>query len=230
MLVRLSALLLWLALGLSGAVFSFSSDFEGGSTEGWSIFTPIQNYVGGTGPVALLTGGVGNSGYLQAEDTANGFLYFIAPSDWSGDLWGGQFSFYLRNQNPNVLANAAGQPAVRIVSSNGTALYYLNLPGATNDWTLNQLTLTQSPNWRLGTGLGSAVPDPSLVSQVLTNVVEIGILADWVSRYEGHPLGGFGPDITGLDRVSLTSSIPEPATALTLLGGLAALVLYRRRR
>lgn len=231
MLLRFAIPILSLVFTASawGGVFSFSSNFEGGNTEGWTIYTPIQNYVGGSGPVAQLVGGVGNSGYIHAEDTANGFLYFIAPASWSGNLEGGLFSFYLRNQSPNLFTDQGSQPTVRILGANGTALYYLNLPGAGGDWTLNQLTLGQSPNWRVGPGLANAVPDNLLLSQVLGDVVQIGILADWVSRYAGHPLGDFGPDITGLDNVSLTSAIPEPGTALLLFGGLAALYFIRRR-
>lgn len=112
--------------------------------------------------------------------------------------------------------------------ANSTSLFYLNLPGAGGDWTFNQLTLTQSPNWRLDGFLSAPAPTTQQVALTLSNVTSIGILADWVSRFAGHPLGDFGPDITGLDAVRLY--IPEPSTALLLLAGFGAFALIRRRR
>jgi hypothetical protein len=73
-----------------------------------------------------------------------------------------------------------------------------------------------------------------VVSTVLSNVTQVAILGDWVSRYYGHPLGCNIPDndcrdITGLDEVRLYSSeIPEPGTAGLLLLGLAAAAGWRR--
>lgn len=229
MWVRLLSAFLVLTATAWGGVFYFASDFENGNTEGWTIYTPAQNIVGGTGPAALLSGGVGTSGYLEAEDAANGFLYFIAPPAWAGDLYGGTLSFYLRSLNENRFTNPEAQPAIRIQGANNTVLYYLNLPGAGGDWTFNQLSLTPGANWRLGTSLASSSPTPQLVAQTLINVTSLGILADWVGRYAGHPLGDFGPDITGLDVVRLSSEIPEPSTALLALAGLGALTLIRRR-
>lgn len=210
------------------APFSFSSSFEGGNTEGWTIFTP-PSAVGGVGPTAPLTGGFSGSGYLEAEDAANGFLYFIAPGSWSGNLYGGTLSFYLRNLNPNVYQLTGTEPTVRIEGANSTVLYYFNLPGAANDWTYNQLVLGNSPNWRLGSYIGSPVPTSLDIAQTLSNVASIGILADWVSRYAGHPQGDFGPDITGLDEVRLDSVIPEPGAWLLTGAGCALLFFLRKR-
>lgn len=211
-----------------GGIFSFSSSFEGGNTEGWTIFTPVPGIVGGLGPTAPLSGGLANSGFLEAEDAANGYLYFIAPASWVGDLYGGTLSFYLRNLSPNLYTNTAKEPTVRVEGGNGTVLYYVNLPGAGNDWMFNQVILLPSANWRLGTALTDPVPTPAEVADTFANVVSVGILADWVSRYAGHPLGDSGPDITGLDEVTLIS-IPEPGSALLVLGGLGSLIWLRRR-
>jgi hypothetical protein len=228
MLVRLLLVLFTLSATMWGGVFYFASDFENGNNEGWTIYTPVQNVVGGTGPTVPLSGGVGNSGYLEAEDAANGFLYFIAPPAWAGDLYGGSLSFYLQNLNENRFTSPGTQPAVRIEGANNTVLYYFNLPGAGGGWTFNQVSLTPGANWRLGTGLGSDAPAAQLVADTLINVTSIGILADWVGRYAGHPLGDFGPDITGLDEVRLVG-IPEPSTALLLLAGFGAFAVIRRR-
>lgn len=228
MLARLALAFCVLSSTAWGGVFYFASDFENGNTEGWTIYTPVQNVVGGVGFTAPLTGGVGNSGFLQAEDAANGFLYFIAPPAWAGDLYGGTLAFYLQNLNENRFTNVGAQPAVRIEGANNAVLYYFNLPGAGGNWTYNQVSLLPGVNWRLGTGLNSAVPADQLVADTLINVTSIGILADWVGRYAGHPLGDFGADITGLDEVRLVG-IPEPSTVLLLLGGFGAFALIRRR-
>jgi hypothetical protein len=228
MIARLAFLALVLTTSVWAGVFSFSSNFDGGSTEGWTIFSVGAIQPGGTGLTTVPTGGIGNSGFLQVEDSANGFLYFAAPSSWSGDLRNGTFSFYLRNENPEVYQNPDRQPTVRIGGGDGTVLYYFNLPGAGLDWTLNELLLADSPNWRLGTSLNTGIPTTSQIANVLSDVTSIGILADWVSRYAGHPLGDFGPDITGLDNVLLVG-VPEPGTALLLLAGLGSILLLRRR-
>lgn len=137
MFARLALALFILSATAWGAVFSYASDFENGNTEGWTIYTPVQNVVGGVGFTAPLTGGVGNSGFLQAEDAANGFLYFIAPPAWAGDLYGGTLAFYLQNLNENRFTNVGAQPAVRIEGANNAVLYYFNLPGAGGNWTYN---------------------------------------------------------------------------------------------
>lgn len=213
-----------------GASFSFSSNFEGGNTEGWTIYTTLGNFVGGTGPTAPTTGGVGNSGFLQAEDTANGYLFFIAPALWSGDLYGGTLSFSLRNQNPNTYRNIGylGDPVVMVTGSGGPNLYALGLPGANLNWTYNQIQFAEGPNWSTSP-YSMVAPTPAQVAATLTSVTSIGILADWVSGYYGKPGIDYGHDITGLDAVALTSSVPEPGTVALLAGGLAVVLALRRR-
>lgn len=220
----------------SAAVFSFYSNFNTG-TEGWTIATFGYSYIGGVGPVQIASGGIGNSGYLQAEDAGNGYLFFVAPSSWSGNLWGGSLSFFLKSFNPDNYS-LGSQPEPLVWINNGTnhlfALRGGSAPGISGtNWTFNTLTLDASfPRW--STNPGSLVPpSPALLSAVLSNVTQIGILADWVTRYAGHPLGcnntsGNCTDITGLDEVRLV--IPEPGTAGLIGLGLAACLLALRRR
>lgn len=227
------------AASLPAAVFSFSSSFESG-TEGWTVATYGFSYTGGTGPVQVSTGGF-SGGYLETEDTANGFLFFLAPSSWNGDLTGGTLSFYLRNQNPaNYGSGSSAQPLIW-VTDGSTNLFILrggSAPGVVGtDWTFNTLVL-DSTNAFWSTNPSSLVtPGAGVVNSVLANVTQIGILGDWVSRFYGHPLGCNIPgndcrDITGLDEVRLYSSevvIPEPGTA-ALMGLGLALAAGRLRR
>jgi hypothetical protein len=231
---RLLMMLLLAAASLPGAVFNFSSSFETG-TEGWTIKTYGFASPGGTGPVQVASGGA-SGGYLETEDTMNGFLFFIAPPTWTGDFTGGTLSFYLRNQNPGNYGGSV-QPLVWLTDGT-TDLFALSgptMPGVSGvDWTFSSIPLSLSfPSW--STNPSSLVaPTPAVVSTVLSNVTQVAILGDWVSRYYGHPLGCNIPDndcrdITGLDEVRLYSSeIPEPGTAGLLLLGLAAAAGWRR--
>lgn len=226
-------LLVFTASWTPAAVFSFYSSFNTG-TEGWTISG------GGTGPVHVPAGGVGNTGYIEVTDTANGFLYYLAPASWSGNLYGGTLSFYLRNANPENYGSGP-QPIV-MVQSGSTTLYALSgygLPGLSGTgWTLNSFVLDSTYGGWSTTELSLTPPSPVLLMTVLSNVSQIGILGDWVFRFGTHPLGcplpgGDCTDITGLDEVRLYSSevvIPEPGS-FTLLGlGLGAGLLFVRRR
>jgi len=228
---RLLMMLLLAAASLPGAVFNFSSSFETG-TEGWTIKTYGFALPGGTGPVQVASGGA-SGGYLETEDTMDGFLFFIAPGTWGGDLYGGTLSFWLRNQNPNNYRDNGylGDPVVWIKGSSGPDLFAVGLPGARAQWTFNSVALDTSFPWALNTG-GTNPATPSQIQQTLGSVTQIGILADWVSGFYGKqpPQYDFGHDITGLDEVRLYSSeIPEPGTAALMLLGLAAAAGWRRR-
>jgi hypothetical protein len=225
---------------MSGAVFSFYSSFNSG-IEGWTIATFGYPYIGGTGPVQIVSGGVGNTGYLQTEDAGNGYLFFIAPPSWSGDLTGATMSFFLKSFNPdNYSLGTQPQPVLWITDGthNLFALRSGTLPGISGTgWTPNQIVLDPSlPLWSLNPS-SPVSPSPALVSSVLSNVTQIGILADWVVRFAGHPLGCTNPsgnctDITGLDEVRLYSAsvvIPEPGTAMMLVAGFAGILLLATR-
>jgi len=206
------------------------TNFDDGTNQGWTVYTPQIPTVGGTGPINMPSGGVGNSPYLETEDTANGRLFFVAPASWSGSFLGGYIQFYLRNQNPNTYVNVGyfGEP-VLLITGGGPDLYYYNAPGANLDWTFNYIALRPGPNWSLDPWEWGTPPTDAQVIATLSTISGIDITADWVSRYAGHPLGDYGPDITGLDSVVL-SDIPEPATTLLFGLGLAALVLLRSRK
>lgn len=242
MSMRLLALLVMLGAAAPAAVFNFYSGFNTpGNTEGWTIRTygvalPV---LGGTGPVQVASGGF-SGGYLETEDKRDGFLFFIAPSSWSGDLYGGALSFYLRNQNPeNFYVSTVNPQPVLWITDGTTNLFVLRggtMPGVVGTgWTANSMVLDGAfPTW--STNPSSLVaPAPGLVTAVLSNVTQIGILGDWVSRWGGHPAGcnlpgGNCTDITGLDEVRLFSGeIPEPGTVGLLAAGLAALAVWRRR-
>lgn len=237
MLLRVLAVMMVLGVtAASGAVFSFYSGFNSG-TEGWTVKTYGYAPPGGTGPVQVAAGGY-SGGYLETEDTMDGFLFFIAPGSWSGDLYGGTLSFYLRNENPGNYGIGVSPQPLLWVTDGSTNLFVLRggtMPGVVGTgWTGNSMVLDSAfSNW--STNPSSLVaPAPGVVNTVLSNVTQIGILADWVTRYDGHPAGCNSPsgscvDITGLDEVRLLSEIPEPGTMGLLMAGLAAMAVWRRR-
>jgi hypothetical protein len=231
MLRRVLALMMVVGAAASGAVFSFSSSFETG-TEGWTIKTYGYAPPGGTGPVQVASGGY-SGGYLETEDTMDGFLFFIAPATWGGDLYGGTLTFWLRNENPNNYRDNGylGDPVVWIKGSSGPDLFAVGLPGATAQWTFNSIALDTSFPWALNTG-GTNPASATQIQQTLGSVTQIGILADWVSGFYGKqpPQYDFGHDITGLDEVRLyNAEIPEPGSVGLVLVGLAGLALWRKR-
>jgi len=234
--LRLMALMTAVAAMAPAAVFNFYSGFNtAGDTEGWTIKTYGYALPGGSLPAQVPTGGY-SGGYLQTKDQMDGFLFFIAPGTWSGDLYGGTLSFYLRNQNPNNYRDNGymGDPVVWIQGSGGPDLFAVGLPGATSQWTYNSIVLDASFPWALNTS-GSNPASSAQILATLSSVTQIGILADWVARWDGHPAGCAYPtgnceDITGLDEVRLVSAeIPEPGTLGLLGAGLAALWAWRRR-
>lgn len=246
------AIILLLFLGFMtarGAVFSFSSTFTAG-TEGWTIGQYNSLYctagvcsfspgVGGLGPFHSPSGGINNGPYLWTEDQGGGFLMFLAPPSWSGNLYGGTLSFYLRSgtiYNYREYYGYVGDPVVVIQGSGGPDLRAIALPGATSQWTLNTVSLTSSFPWVLSSG---APASPDDVMATLSSVTQIAILADWVPAYRGRPTGcpipGYNcEDITSLAEVRLYSSevvIPEPGTiGLTLLGLAFGTLLLQRKR
>lgn len=248
-MLRLLILITTVVAGTHGAVFNFYSGFNTpGDLGGWTVIGQYNSNhcvagvcsfspgVGGLGPYQSNTGGVSNSGYLWAEDFGGGFLMFFAPSSWSGDLYGGTLSFYLRSgttYNYRDYYNYVGDPVVVVQGSGGPDLRAIQLPGATSQWTPNTVSLTEDFQWRLSSG---ALASAAQVQATLSTVTQIAILADWVPAYRdrpvfGCPIPGYNcEDITGLDEVRLFSAeIPEPGTVGLVLAGLAGLAVWRRR-
>jgi len=248
MLPRVLAVMMIVGAAASGAVFSFSSSFETG-TEGWMIGQYNSNYcvsgvcsfspgVGGLGSYWNSSGGISGGGYLSAEDFGGGFLMFLAPAGWSGNIYGGTLSFYLKSFTPYNYRDYygyVGDPVVVVQGSGGPDLRAILLPGATQNWTFNQVAFDDSFSWVLSNGAPASSLD---IQATMTTVTQIAILADWVPAYRDRPIYGCPipdyncVDITGLDEVRLYNGeivIPEPGTVGLVLAGLAGLALWRRR-
>ncbi len=227
-------------LSAFGSASQMTSDFNDGTTQGWTVYSPFIGAPGGTGPVNVPSGGIGSSPYLQTEDTANGQLLFVAPSSWSGNYLDQFLTFSLRNQNPNTYRNQAyfGDPVVWIMGA-GLTLYYYNdfstpssceAPGADVTWTFNCVPLTPGPDWSLNEFAiaGGPAPTTAQMLAVFSDITAVYIDADWVTGYFGKPGDTAGHDITGLDDVTLGT--PEPATiVLTGIGLAFALLGFRKR-
>jgi hypothetical protein len=232
MRIVLGTIIALLTITIPSGAAVFTSTFEDGTTEGWTIFTLGLGTPGGTGPTNVASGGVSNSRYLETEDTADRYLFFQSPPSWSGDFLNGAISFYLRNENPlnNRDAGYMGDPVLRVTGA-GPTLYYYYAPGASTNWVSNYIPLFYGPNWSVtSTATPGTAPTLAEFNNTLSNVTSIAILGDWVQGYYGKPnFPDYGHDITGLDEVNLLPS-PEPGTCLQLAAGLLGLLAVRTRR
>jgi hypothetical protein len=201
------SLLLASLIALPLAASAASAGFNAGN-EGWT--TPV----GGT-QAWVATGGNGG-GWLQLEDLDGGTdIHLTAPAAWLGD-WsgylGGTFSFDAKNVN-GIAADWPGFGEITITGAAGSVVLDIaaaGQPTADGLWQHYSVSLTSAAGWS-----GSA----SLAS-VLANVTGLTI--------NGELHAGPG-EIVGFDNVQVTA-VPEPASYALLLGGLALLAGWRRKR
>jgi hypothetical protein len=201
------SLLLASLIALPLAASAASAGFNTGD-EGWT--TPV----GGT-QTWMPTGGNGG-GWLQVEDLdGNTDIHLTAPSAWLGD-WsaylGGTLSFDAKNVN-GISTDWPGFGEITLNSAAGSVVLDIaaaGQPTADGLWHRYSVSLTPAAGWT-----GSA----SLAS-VLANVTGLTI--------NGELHAGPG-EIVGFDNIQVTA-VPEPASGALLLGGLALLAGWRRKR
>ena len=168
---------------------SVISNFNGGTTDGWTVTNVDAATVSTDGNCGLVEVEP-DPGFLcaDANDSDGGTSYFIAPSQFRGDLnVYSSLSFDLVANGGSFFNSGFGFDG-DVVISNGvsTASYIFPENGApTSEWTTYQISLTDTESW--------VVDDGAALPTVLQSVSELRIRAEY----------GVGEDSAGLDDVAL---------------------------
>lgn len=215
-LVRLLCTLLpaCTALAAAHATAAPAASFDAGA-QGWSVvdFNCCGQYTvpaAGYTPDWSAAGGAAG-GFISFADPSGGSFYFAASSGFTGDLsayLSGTLSFARKVSTPAGSVQWRDDPDVVIVSG-GQAYVWRGADNPGADWTAEQVTLA-APGWSLGALGGAAVSDAAFAA-ALGSVSALYI--------RGETINGV-VETTALDSVQITP-VPEPATALMLLAGLA---------
>lgn len=203
-----------LLVSLSGqAVTLVESRFDTGA-EGWLALNGVVSQ-------GWQASGGNPGGYVEASDVGGGRVWvFQAPAAYRGNqlaALGGSLSFDLKVTTIAFpMANEWGD--VKIGGS-GLELVIDAGPSPGLGWTPYSVTLAPG-GWRLGHAAGPLATAADFAT-VLANVEFLRIRGEYSAVL----------DHGGLDNVVLTTAaVPEPATVLLWLSGLAALGGVRRRR
>lgn len=151
---------------------------------------------------------------------------FSAPADLLGNrvaFYGGTLSFDLQD---TLKDDNADSIATFGIAAGATAMFWFG--GSPSTTTLTTFTATLDENdsrWRIGgspldIGTGTA-PTAAQFQAVLGSLTMLRINADWRTA---------GVDVSTLDNVVLQSAVPEPAPAVLLAAGIAALAWRQQQR
>ena len=189
-----------------------SSGFDA-SAEGWSAANGARSF-------AWVATGGDPDGYISARELRGETLwYFVAPADYLGDVgsaYGGTLSYRLKSDGSSAPLETA-YADVQLLGSNGVRLAYNGGVAPTADWSQYGVSLVADGSWRVDS-LSGAVATAADLQGVLSGLQELRIRGDYFQAVE----------TTGLDSVVLTA-VPEPASALLMLGGLGLLAAVARR-
>lgn len=194
------------------AVTLVGSRFDAGA-EGWLALNGVVRQ--GWQP----TGG-NPGGYFEASDVGGGQVWvFHAPAAYRGNqlaALGGSLSFELKVTTVAFpMANDWGDVKI---GGGGLELVIDAGPSPGLDWTPYSVTLAPG-GWRLGNVAGPLATAADFAT-VLANVDFLRIRGEYSAVL----------DRGGLDNVVLATAVPEPATSLLWLSGLAVLSGAARRR
>lgn len=190
-----------------------SSSFDLG-TDGWLA-------VNGSTAITWIDIGGASGGYVKASDVATGGLWFFAaPAAYTGDqhaAYGAQLSYFLRSESASA---PLGTPyaQVQLLGDNGVLLTWSSRVDPSSTWTPYTVTFHTAAGWTTGS-LSGPLASEAEIRSVLSNVKALRIRGDYAQAV----------DTTGLDSVTLVSTVPEPSTAVLMVLGVACVAAARRR-
>jgi hypothetical protein len=194
-----------------GFVSYITSTFDT-DAEGWTLWdTTLGNM-----PISYGSSAGNPGGYVFAEETSIGDVYFQAPAPFLGNR-SSSYNHYLEFD----LTDAWVDPEWRwcdvyLVGANLTLALDLSNP-STTDFTHYKISLNENAGWQKW-HLGMPPPTQSEMRDVLSSLNSIRIEGDWHA----------GVDYTRLDNVRLGHS-PEPGLLAFAFCGLAGGVMACRR-
>ncbi|MEO8124036.1 MAG: laminin B domain-containing protein [Burkholderiales bacterium] len=190
------------------------SDFDTGA-DGWSAANGASDF-------AWEASGGDVGGFVHAKDWSTATLWFFkAPSVYLGDMgsaYGGSLSYRLKSDSSSAPLETA-HADVQLLGQDGTLLAFGGGFKPSSEWATYLVPLTAGDSWHVGSVSGSQATQAEMMS-VLSDLKALRISGDYMQAVE----------TTSLDTVVL-SAVPEPASVLMLLTGLAMLAgtVSRRR-
>lgn len=215
----IGALILGLASNSAGAAVLSTFD---SNADGWGIVSfrdlsiPDYSIFGNYAPTYNATGG-NPGGYISSTDPDAGDFTFSAPSQFLGNQSGSVGQTLSYDTFHAGAMSFAGVGSDLILTDGTTRLLWranpsLNLGSA---WQTINVPLSPSAEWTVNSPTG-ALATTADFQAVLGNLTGLFIRGEYTS----------GSETAALDNVRLnsaaTGNVPEPASALLLLGGLLA--------
>lgn len=193
------------------------SNFEDGTTQGWSTGDPFNNGSFG-GVLSVIDSGGNPGGYLRAADTATGVgtLATLAPAPLSGNLTRlGELSWDVLLPTNSVLSTSVLLEGTdRTFYRSNNALLNTQL---INSWFTKSVDFSSETDWQLVEGTKTF---SSVVSDTQALYIELDV------TLRGF---GFNPE-AGIDNIRTTQeTIPEP-TSITGILALGGLIFFGRRQ
>ena len=159
------------------------------SGEDWTFINDVRDFT------VIPTGGVNNTGFLEAVDLATGLIfYYVAPSKFLGQkagFMGGTLSFSLKVDGSGF---AIQGDDVVIRGGNGVSLHWNSTVAVGDDWTQFELVLDETQSWLLNSASGARASNDD-IKAVLSNLAALEIRGEFIN----------GSETGGLDNVKLTA-------------------------
>lgn len=187
---RLDSVILTLTEEPPATSMPVATDFNKGGDDGWTVIGDAQG--ASSAPTYKATGGVANTGYVEAtDDVQGGVWYWAAPAKYLGNVglaYGLSLSFALQQSS---LSNQFSSPDI-ILESGETRLVYRFRHHPNTTWTPYTVQLQPGYNWHVG-DLNGPTPTGTQFYDTLQFLTALRIRGEFVT----------GPDTDGLDNVVL---------------------------